>query len=180
MYFDTYIILSGNCSDIHILNGDRLLVIKLQVHQPRPQARQTNLCWEVHSSRLFLNQAVCETGAQSCLSHYNKWFNMGTKAGMWTYINNGNTALFCCCDLLVLWKVSLALTSFGLCFSPEFKSIQGVMWPVETIPPQGTEELHPYQLAAPLPWKKTAMPHRLKEAKMALLQGNLKILWLRS
>lgn len=55
---------------INILKHDHLLVIKLQVHEPRPRARQTNLCCEVHGNRLFLNQALCESGAHSCLFHY--------------------------------------------------------------------------------------------------------------
>lgn len=40
-------------------------------------------------------------------------------------------------------------------------------------PPLGLEGLRPHQPAAPLPWNKSAMPHRLKEAEA---QSNLEIL----
>lgn len=144
-------------------------------------ARQTNLCWKVHRDRLFLHQALCESHVYPITTHDLTWAPKEACG----QINNGILAPF-------YESVSLVPTSFW----PD-KHFVFIPWidqwarkvsrmgekpycdPWRRLDPLGTGGLHQYQPPAPLPWKNTAMPHMLKEAKTDILQSNLEILWLR-
>lgn len=98
---------------IRILSSDRLLVIKLQVHQPRPRARQTNLCRGGSRQQIVSESCrLCEDGVQSCLSHYNKSLNMGTGKQACGRINNGIPASFFVAAIYNFYEnISFASTS---------------------------------------------------------------------
>lgn len=97
---------------IRILSSDRLLVIKLQVHQPRPRARQTNLCRGGSRQQIVSESCrLCENGVQSCLSHYNKSLNMGTRKQACGRINNGMLRFFVAAIYNFYENISFSQTS---------------------------------------------------------------------
>lgn len=72
------------------------------MHQPRPPARQTNLYWEGHGNRLFLNHVWKQASSRV--------YPITTNHLTWApkqpceHINNGAPAQLCCPDLWILWQ----------------------------------------------------------------------------